>query len=71
MKDRIIEDRILSLMVEEKEPLFIGEFLMVLELDDFIVDKSLNKFFVEMALNSLIKEGLVVKHRNMYGLVKE
>lgn len=71
MKDRIIEDRILSLMVEEKEPLFIGEFLMVLELDDFIVDKSLNKFFVEMGLNSLIKEGLVVKHRNMYGLVKK
>ena len=39
----LIEDRILELMINEKEPLFIGEIVAVLEIHRFFVNHSLKK----------------------------
>ena len=57
-----MEDRVLELMVNEGESLFIGEIVAVLELDRFSVAKT---------LDSLIKKNLVYfnKKKGVYGIL--
>ncbi len=42
-----IEDDILLMLIEEKEPLYVGEFAAVLEINRFSVKKTLDKLIRE------------------------
>lgn len=58
----LIEDRVILMMIEERVPLYMGEFVAVLEL---------HRFFVKHTLNNLIRKKVIYfnKKKGVYGLL--